>query len=38
VFDEGPDAGVRGEDIGFSLRCLAEGKVLYYTGEIVEHR
>jgi hypothetical protein len=38
VFNEGPDAGVRGEDIGFCLNCLQRGKTLYYTGEIVTHR
>lgn len=38
LFNWGADSGVQGEDIGFSLNCLAQNKSIYYTGDIVEHR
>jgi hypothetical protein len=32
------DSIVYGEDVIFSFCCLAQGKSLFYTGDIVEHR
>ncbi|MCF2858435.1 hypothetical protein L1286_13185 [Pseudoalteromonas sp. SMS1] len=36
--DNGADSIIFGEDVIFSLSCLTQGKSMYFTGDVVEHK